>query len=138
MTLKEARLLTELAIRKAMDGFNLETDEIEIYAWSDPPLNEMKRNKVVGFRVAEVSFTRRGREGDGFITAGSSYMQSDTPHGLAVCAATERAVIGFVEEWEPQYQHEEVWRLVYLISEDDETAARVADEIVPDGIPERV
>ena len=129
MKLRDARLLAELSIREAWDGYNVETDSIEIYSWDDPPLETMKRNKAVGFRVAEVSFVRRAPNSVG----GSSYMQTDAPIGLAVCAATERAVISLVEEWEPEEQHEEIWRLCHLICEDAERAAAIADKIIPEG-----
>ena len=129
MRVKDARNIVELAIRKCWDGFNIETDRIDIYAWEDG--SDMRRHRVVGFRVAEVSFWRDRGGGTG---GGSSYMQSDAPHGLLVCAATERAVIAFVEEWPAEQQHEEIWRLALVISEDDETAKRVADEVVPEGI----
>lgn len=127
MDIREARRLVELAISKAWDGFDSETDEITIYAWSDPP-SVMKRHPLVGFRVAEVSCARTRPDSIG----GSSYMQGDTPHGIAVCAAAERAVIALVEDWPIEEQHSEFWRLAELISEDDDTAKRVADEIFSD------
>lgn len=55
---------------------------VDIHIW---PLNEW-----IGIRVAEVSISND--------TSGASWMQSDIPHGLAVCAQTERVLLAYVTD----------------------------------------
>ncbi len=55
---------------------------VDIYTWP--------RDEWVGVRVAEVSISTA--------SAGTSWMQSDLPHGLAVCAQVERVLLEYVGE----------------------------------------
>lgn len=63
-------------IRKVLQEYAPEGFTATILAWDLPE---------AGLRVAEVDWS------DG--KAGAAFMQSDLPHGLAVCAQTERAII---------------------------------------------
>lgn len=53
-------------------------------------------------RVAEVSYTKKMDSGG---MCGGSYMQSDYPHGIAVCALVERAILARVHP--PRFYDEE-------------------------------
>lgn len=143
LTINQAREKVLEVLRLTWNEYNPETDEVDILAWGDGPQiagsSPQERPALVGFRVAEVGFTRRSDAGVG----GSSYMQVDVPQGLAVCAAVERAVIALVEEWEYPFpldgddvdelseQRSELWRLAFLITEDSDRAARIAAQVMP-------
>jgi hypothetical protein len=72
----------------------------------------LKERPFVGVRVAEVSFFNdRG---------GCSFMQSDVPEGLAMCAQVERCILATIEDWDADGNgdgEEECERLRYLMTE---------------------
>jgi hypothetical protein len=57
-----------------------------IYLWPPRP--------QAGVRVAEVAFSNE--------RGGAAFMQSDIPYGMAVCAATERAILAHLEGWDDE------------------------------------
>ena len=71
----------------------------------------IKERPYCGIRVSEVSFSKAN--------GGCSFMQVDVPHGLAVCAATERVLLALVEEWEEEEIEDEFWRLQELLKPKD-------------------
>jgi hypothetical protein len=86
--------------------------EVTIVHWGLP---------AAGFRVAEVTFSKAGVPGvDSFTWAGASYMQSDGPEGLAVCAQVERVVITDAFMGDEQETEYEIERLRYLLRDPDE------------------
>lgn len=53
--------------------------------------NDERKREWAGVLVDEVSvYNERG---------GYSWMQSDLPHGLAVCAQVERCLLALIEDW---------------------------------------
>ncbi len=85
-------------VEKFLTKYADKDTSVRIYKWPD---------STVGIRVAEVSFFTDN--------AGASYMQSDLPYGLAVCAQVERYIIALVEETD---EEEELSRLAYLLDAD--------------------
>lgn len=92
-------------------------DSPQVVYWQP---NLAQRPDLVGVRVAEIDFPWHHATNPN-LSGGSSYMQVDLPHGLAVCAAAERFVLevtlaGTVND-------EEVascaWRVLLAIVDDD-------------------
>lgn len=74
-------------IKKRFSEIGLSPDGVvEIVRWSDGPW---------GVRIAEVGYSIN--EGDGK-ASGFTFMQSDLPYGLAVCAQVERLLVTMLAE----------------------------------------
>ncbi len=62
---------------------------VDIHMW--------ERNEWIGVHVSEVSISTTNR--------GTSWMQADKPHGLAVCAQVERVLLAYVDDTDdPAYE----------------------------------
>lgn len=92
MTLDAAKAHVETVLLRREHIAGQRCDTVEIITWSLDDYPE------AGFRIAEVSWSLTGdpTQGDTFISAGSSVMQSDMPLGLASCAAVERWIVGLM------------------------------------------
>ena len=131
MKRKKAVALVEKALAMTWADFNPETDRVSVEMW-DSSGSFFERHKLVGLRVCEVDFWRDRGGGTG---GGSSFMQVEVPEGLAVCAATERAIISLLEEWPAQEQYEEIARLAVAVNGDWAKAAEIAASVIPKGVP---
>lgn len=81
----------------------------KIYDYFGGESAEREQHPWCGVRVAEVSFVSN--------RSGCAFMQTDLPHGLAVCAQVERCILAILEGWdmtEGGDGHEEFWRLSTL------------------------
>jgi hypothetical protein len=101
MTLKQAK---DKVLEVLQDRFP-ET-EVSVYYWQDGDIED-----TYAIRVAEVGFVQRNATG----ITGGCYMQSDLPHGLAVCAQVERYIISLTKNFEPEEILEERERLLWLL-----------------------
>lgn len=90
---------------KRGERFSPRGDAVEPYVelWPSRPRS--------GIRVAELGFATEN--------AGASYMQSDMPHGLLVCAAAERLLIDLCDE-ELEEAENSKWALCQAIWPDKE------------------
>lgn len=78
MTIDEALTAAKAYIARILEA--TPEQKVGIYLWPTDP--------NVGIRVAEVSVSTG--------SAGASWMQSDLPHGLVVCAQVERVLLEYV------------------------------------------
>lgn len=62
-----------------------------------------------GVMVCEVSFLSTE------FTGGFSYMQSDTPYGIAICGLAERVLLSYLENWEEQEIQEQLDLISYAL-----------------------
>lgn len=95
LTAAVQRIVKVLQEQETPPGFT-----VSLVTWSLPE---------AGFRVAEVDWVRDDRK------AGASFMQSDLPYGLAVCAQAERAIITAAFMDDEDETQTEIDRLLYLI-----------------------
>lgn len=95
-------------LKEAFDALGHDSDgEVTIVRWLDGDW---------GLRIAEVGWSHMNGDGTGH---GFAFMQSDLPHGLAVCAQTERLLITMIApEADMDEQKREAERLLSLVMEE--------------------